>query len=46
MRHVDTALYEIGMQLQSQRMELSQSVKSFTDRTWRERSWLCEELEI
>ena len=40
-----TALHDTGIQLQSQRMELDQA-NQLTDQTQREKSWLCEELEM
>ena len=43
--NADIALYETGMQLQSQRMELYQA-NQLTDQTRREKSWLCDEVEM
>ena len=40
-----TAFHDTGIQLQSQRMELDQA-NQLTDQTQREKSWLCEELEM
>ena len=45
MRNSDVALYETGMQFQSQRMELYQA-NQLTDQTRREKSWLCDEVEM
>ena len=46
MRNADIAHYdEAGMQLESQRMELYQA-HQLTDQTRREKSWLCDELEM
>ena len=44
-RDADITLYETGMQLQSQRLELYRA-NQLTDQTRREKSWLCEELEM
>ena len=44
MRNADITLYETGMQLQCQRVELHQA-NQLTDQTGREKSWLCEELK-
>ena len=41
----ELALYETGVQLQSQMMELYQA-NQLTDQTRREKSWLCNGLEI
>ena len=43
--NADIALYETGMQLQSQRMDLYQA-NQLSDQTQREKSWLSEELEM
>ena len=45
MRNADTALYETGMQFQSQRVERDQS-NQLTDQTRREKSWLCDGAEM
>ena len=45
MRNADNALFETGMQLESQRMELYQA-NQVTDQTRSYKSWLCEELEF
>ena len=45
MRNADIAVYESGMQLQPQRMELYQA-NLLTDQTRREKSWLCDELQM
>ena len=45
MRNSDVPLYETGMQFQSQRMELYQA-NQLTDQTRREKSWLCDEVEM
>ena len=45
MQNADIALNEIGMQLQSQRMDLVQA-NQLTDQTQREKIWLCDELEM
>ena len=45
MRNSDVALYETGMQFQSQRMELYQA-NQLTDQTRRKKSWLCDEMEM
>ena len=45
MRNADIALYETGMQLQSQRMELDEA-NQLTYQTRREQSWQCDELEM
>ena len=45
MQNADRALYDTGIQLQSQRMELDQA-NQLTDQTQREKSWLCDELEM
>ena len=45
MQNADIALQETGMQLQSQRMELFQA-NQMTDQTRREKSQLCDELEM
>ena len=45
MRNADIALYETGMQLQSQRVERDQS-NQLTDQTRREKSWLCDGSEM
>ena len=39
------ALYETGMQLQSERMELCQATQ-LTDQTRREKNWVCDELDM
>ena len=45
MQNADIVVHEIGMQLQSQRMGLYQA-NQLTDRTRREKSWLCDESEM
>ena len=45
MQNADRALDEAGIQLQSQRMELYQA-NQLTNQTQREKSWLCNELEM
>ena len=45
MQNAYIAIHEIGMQLQSQRMGLYQA-NQLTDRTRREKSWLCDETEM
>ena len=45
MQGADRALYETGIQLQSQRMEFSQA-NQLTGQTQREKSWLCNESEM
>ena len=44
-RNADIALYETGMQLQSQRMELYQAAQ-LSDQAQREKSWPSEKLEM
>ena len=45
MLNAEIALYETGIQLQSQRMELYHA-NQLTDQTRREKIWLCDELEM
>ena len=45
MQNADIALYETGIQLHSQRMERYQA-NQLTDQTLREKSWLCDEVEM
>ena len=45
MQNADIALYETGIQLQSQRMELYLA-NQVSDQAQREKSWLCEELDM
>ena len=45
MQNAHIALYETGIQLQSQRMELYQA-NQVSDQAQREKSWLCEELDM
>ena len=45
MQNAHIALYETGIQLQSQRMELFQA-NQLSDQAQKEKSWLCEELDM
>ena len=45
MQNADIVLYEAGIQLRSQRMELYQA-NQVSDQAQREKSWLCEELDM
>ena len=45
MRNAAIALYETFMQLQSQRLKRHQA-NQLTDQTRREKSWLCDDLEM